>query len=264
MLHNSPGQKKKEKKEGTHWYSVLFQNTSTPSTHSGFFCSENQCAIRPQQSAPINSAPQTSFAYFPMDEKKLNADEQQMVSKQNNVLSVILPPDYYEAMKQAASTGFLYSFISATPAEFFNHYFKERKFTADQIYYANLTIRTITILALSAYLGLLDLKSLCTIIGSPVATILLKTAGAADAISQFLPLGVMISTEILSDLSNVTKTLATISTAAFTGWLGNQAAQLNCNLMRNGFFAMKNQIEELYASNDTISTANAMNPKLIG
>ena len=122
--------------------------------------------------------------------------------------------------------------------------------TNNQIYCANQAIRALAILSLSAYLGLLDMKSLCTTIGIPLSAIGLKYAGLNETVSQLLPMAIVVTAEVLSDLSSLPKTVATMMSAASSGWVGNQASQLGCNIVSNGIFAFRNKMEKWYIADN--------------
>jgi len=165
-------------------------------------------------------------------------------------LSTILPSGYHEAMIQAAKQGFLYSFISSIPVEIFTDYFKQRNLTADQIHMATQVIKSVTILALSAYFGFLDTKTLCLILGAPLSSFVLnKYFGMNATASQLLPTAVIVTTEILKDFSNSAKTLLTFFTAFGSSWVGQRTEQMAYQLTKNSLFYMKDKINNVIVNN---------------
>jgi len=244
MLHNLQNQEKQKKTRKSYSFFELFQNTSNASTpQTSFACTEDQCSLRPVQTVTVPTTGQSSFSYFTSPgEDEFDAAGLQD-SEERSYLSEILPPEYFDAMKQAARLGFLYSFVSSTPIHLLNNYFKSRHMTADQIFYANQAIRAITVLSLSAYLGLLDTKTLCMTIGIPVSVIGLKVAGVNEAVSQILPMAVVVTTELVSDMSNAAKLLASIATGAGAGWVGNRVAQAGSNFLKNSLFLVGEMLQ---------------------
>src|SRR5688572_2621906 len=98
-----------------HWISSEVNQTSLS---GGVFCPGDQCAVSALPSLPETTVMQpTMFASLTVGH--------------NDYLPSILPPGYYEAMKKAAQHGFLYSFLSSMPAELFEHYFKQKGFSAN-------------------------------------------------------------------------------------------------------------------------------------
>lgn len=238
MLNRADNQNNKKAKKSNGFFG-LFQNTANAPTQTQYLCSEDQCSVRPVQ--PVAAPASSSFAYIKNENDLVDTDTQ--TSKENHYLAEILPPDYFEAMMQAAKQGFLYSFVSSTPIHLLSDYFKSRNMTHGQIFYANLVIRAITVISLSAYLGLLDTKSLCMMIGIPLSVMTLKLSGVNELTSQLLPITAVITTEIVSDLSNAAKFTLTLTTAASFGWLGNRVAQVSGNFIKNSLFAVKAQLE---------------------
>lgn len=88
----------------------------------------------------------------------------------------------------------------------------------------------------------------------------LKYAGLNETVSQHIPMAVVVTAEVLSDLSSLPKTVASMMSAASSDWVGNQAAQIGCNIVRNGIFAFRNQMEKWYIS-DSNSDFLCASPK---
>lgn len=249
MFHNTDQKTKQKSNKKQNGFFAWLQNTATSSSSPPTFtCSETQCTLNPVQPTATPTAPSSSFSYFS------SQHEEPVAAEEANYLSEIFPPDYYEAMKEAAKLGFLYSFISATPIHFLKDYFESRGLTQNQIQLANHAIRMITILSLSAYLGLLDMKSLCLAIGMPISAIALKYAGTNETISQLLPIAAVVSAEVLSDLSNAAKFLTTFIIAAGSGWLGNRAAQIGFNIV---------SLFSSHQTKDTLDISHRAEPAII-
>lgn len=240
MLHNTQENKNKEKKNYfIHW----LQSLSGSGVESSHVCNGDVCSIKPPQQTTFGAPSQSSFTYF------TNMNEEGIASTEESFLASILPKEYYEAMQQAAKQGFLYAFISSIPEEVFCDYFKQRKLTAEQIQYANQSLRAVTVLALSAYLGLLDTKTICTVIGVPLASFGLKQyAGFNNTFAQLLPVGFIIANEIRNDLSNTPKLLMTLLSGIGAGFIGSQTAKTGSHFTRNSLFGLKEKINELISA----------------
>lgn len=223
----------------------FFSQGITP-VRPAHFCSADQCTLRPVQPAFNNHQPTVPDSYsslYDNNHQELTANRPSdigLISEHKQYLSSILPPDYLQAMMKAAKKGFLYSFISTTPANLLEDYFKQRHFTEDQIFYANLCVKTLAALSLAVYLGIHDPVALGKIISLPAATALMKYFGATNKEAQYSPLALLFSLQLVSDLSNSPKTLVTSAAAAVMGFVGEQAANLTTSLVKDGFFSIKN------------------------
>lgn len=244
-------EEKDDKKDDKKYWFQWFQNSSNASTStpsgSVSVCNGDQCSIRPPQALQTSSAGSPNslpfVSSFPADESE--------TKEEDVALSSVLPPDYLEAMKQAAKQGFLYAFVSSVPAEMITDYFKQHKFTQEQIKYANQAVRALAVISLSAYMGVLDTKSLAKILCVPVATLGLKAIGFKDSVAQMLTMGAMITNDILNDTQNIPQILLTFGTSAVAGMAGSKSAQLTYNFTRNSLFALKNQLTKLIAHAET-------------
>ena len=231
--------KKEENQHSVGFFQWLQNSTNAEAWHSTPVCSDGQCSIRPAVVTPL---PHSSFGYtVTFEEEVLEAS-----TESDGYLASILPPDYYAAMIQSIKSGFFYSFFVSTSAEIFNDYFKARHFTASQTFYANQCVKALTILALSSYLGLLDSKTLLTTIGAPVASIGLKVAGMSATLSQIVPTAVVVTTQVVSNLTDPCKTLMAFLSAVGAGWCGTQIAKGGYELVRSGFFAVKDQFDNIF------------------
>ncbi len=150
-------------------------------------------------------------------------------------LTDIVSPEYYQAMMQAAKFGFLYTFLTATPNDLLNRHFVRQKFDRHQIYYAKQCINALTMLALSSYLGMTDVRSLFLSIGTPAASASLHYSGFSESVSTILPAGLLIATQFATDIAHSGQTLLTLLSGLGGGLLGKKAAS-SCYRMMNDLF----------------------------
>src|SRR3990167_4193344 len=174
----------------------------------------------------------------------LNPQNDALKKHDDSYLASILPRDYYVAMLEAAKYGFLYAYIAATPVEFFNHHFKKRGMTGDQIYYANQAIRATAYLGLSVYLGFLDLKSLMLAIGAPISSAILKYQGSSELIAPLAPAGLAAAYQIAADFSHCGKTALSLMAGIGGTLLGNHLAKKTYSLAAKGLFQINKYIWE--------------------
>jgi len=225
-----------EKNTEQSWLSWL-QVKSGLSTHSTTpLCSDGQCMMR----APIRSVSIPAPAGFTLPLLSIEVEDQSLVD--------VLPPDYYESMTLAAKFGFLYTFLKYTPDEFLNQHFMQTNLSDNQIYYAKQSLNALSMLALSAYFGFTDTKSLLLALGTPAASAVLKYAGYSETACQLYPASMLVVTQLVTDIENSTKTLLSLLSGISGGLLGNQAAQLGYKIAHMGIFSIKSQLTSIVAN----------------
>lgn len=208
-------------------------------------CSGDQCFTR----TPTSSIPPVPGGYTnPALEQDLQALKIERLS-----ITDIFSAEYYQAMSQAAKYGFLYTFLTATPNDLFNRHFMKRNFNSHQIFYAKQCINALTMLALSSYLGLTDIKSLFLSVGTPAASAGLKYAGYSDNVSTLLPAGILVAAQFATDLTHSAKTLLTLLSGLGGALLGKKTAATGYQMMCDTFSYFKNQGMELSNKEENIN-----------
>ncbi len=226
-MRTSRDREKEDKEiEAPGWFGITPKNA----------CVGDTCIIRPPQ--PMQSGGFTSAltgANFQQEHESLTLNE-------------IFPAEYLQGMLEAAKINFLFSFLSATPNDFFNRHFIKSKLTANQIFYARQVIHSLTMLSLTSYLGLIDMRSLLISVGAPAASVGLKYSGCSDTVAQIAPAGMMMAAQVASDVQSCTITMLTLLSGLGGGWLGQKTASTGYRLMSNLFHYVTEKPREIISS----------------
>lgn len=218
----------REKKKKSYWFFSSPENISAPKP----ICDGDICFRPPVGSLPAAptspnpmSTPQQSF-YINDAEK----DVAEILEKETFYLNII-PADLITVLKEATRKGCLYAFLCTLTEEVLTENLKER-FTAKQIYLANLAAKTLILL--------LATQSAKTLV-APLANLFLTEYGKInEKRAGYISTGLVVALEAVTSPLSFARTAAIFVASVGGSVVGSQAGKWGFGL----FQAVREKTEE--------------------